>query len=440
MHNKKNESTGLLETDTTASTSTSSMPSRRQVLKAGAVLGAASVIGGFPAILRAQTKQTIRIGVPTILSGRVAQLGVTSRNAVQMEFDAFNAAGGFDGRKVELIVRDTKGKPEEAARLARDMINSDKCDFILDCEASTGAFAVHEVVRDLGTFCIHAISETSSLTADPKLQAKNTFRTIRQGAHDAVAGGNYAAMVAKQKGLKKWMTVSPDYAYGRDTAEQFIKYLKHFDGSAEIVGQSWPKIFQPDYTEVITKILQQKPQALFVGMWGGDLVSFIDQGNLYGLFNNIEVFAINLGDYTTLTAIKNLPKGVHSGNRYLKNFPNSAENAAWADAYQKRFNDLPTNWSWGAAAGASFMIEAMRQSKSLDGKKMADALRGMTISSPFGVGGKMTLRADDQTLVNYALGWGPIITKAPYIENMTSIDWGLITELETKWKKEMGYA
>lgn len=436
MHNKKQNSSDFPDAQATAAPT---MQSRRQVLKAGAALGAASVLSGFPAILRAQTKQTIKIGVPTILSGRVAQLGVTSRNAVQMEFDAFNAAGGFDGRKAELVVRDTKGKPEEAARLVRDMINSDKCDFILDCEASTGAFAIHEVVRDLGTFCIHALSETSSLTADPKLKIPNAFRVNRQGAHDAVAGGNYAAIVAKQKGLKKWMTVSPDYAYGRDTADQFLKYLKYFDSSAEVVGAAWPKIFQPDYTEVITKILQQKPQALFVGLWGGDLVSFIDQGNLYGLFNNIEVFAINLGDYTTLTSIKSLPKGVHSGNRYLKNFPNSPENAAWADAYQKRYNDLPTNWSWAASASASFMIEAMRRSKSLDGKKMADALRGMTINSPFGVGGKMTMRAEDHTLINYALGWGPIIPKAPYIEKMTAISWELITELETKWKKEMGY-
>src|SRR3546814_7069918 len=106
---------------------------------------------GFPVILRAQTNQSIKIGVPTLLSGRVAQLGISSRNALQIEFDKFNESGGFNGRKVELVVRDSKGKPEEAARLVRDMVNSDKCDFIIDGEASSGAFAVHEVVRELGT-------------------------------------------------------------------------------------------------------------------------------------------------------------------------------------------------------------------------------------------------------------------------------------------------
>lgn len=408
---------------------------RRQLLKAGAI----SVLG-FPAILRAQTKQTIKIGVPTILSGRVAQLGISASNAIKMEVDAFNAAGGFNGRTIELVVRDSKGRPEEATRLTRDMISSDKCDFILDGEASSGAFAVHEVMRGIDTLCVHLCSETSSLTADPKMKIPNAFRAVRQGAHDAIVGGQYAASIAKQKNYTKWMTIGPDYAYGRDTTEQFVRYLKHFDPSAQIVAEAWPKLFQPDYTEFITKILQQKPQALFTCLWAGDLVSFIDQGNLYGLFKDIEVFALNLADFTTLAAVKTMPKVVHSGTRYLSSFPNTKENAAWSAAYTEKFKDSPTNWAWQAAAGTNFLIDAIRKTNSVDSKKMADALRGMQIKSPFGTKGQLTLRASDQTLVDYATGWGVITKKLPFIENAKMADWGLINELELKWKKEMGWA
>ncbi|PLC52261.1 ABC transporter substrate-binding protein [Pollutimonas nitritireducens] len=411
---------------------------RRQLLIGGAALGATTLLG-FPSILRAQTNQAIKIGVPTILSGRVAQLGISSRNAINLSFDKFNKAGGLNGRQVELIFRDSKGKPEEAARLARDMINTDGCDIILDAEASTTAFAVHEVVRDLGTPCVHTNSETSSLTADPKLRIPNAVRVCRQGAHDTIAGGFYAAKVAKDKGLKTWATVSPDYAYGRDMVQQFVKYLKKFNDQAEVKAEIWPKVFQPDYTEVITRVLKEKPDALFTALWGGDLVAFIDQANLYGLFKNIELFAINLGDYTTLTALTKLPVGAHSGNRYLANFPDTPENQAWADEYSKLYKDLPTNWSWQSAAGADYLIQAMRQTNSVDGKKLSEALIGMTMDSPFGANGKLTIRAEDHTLVNYAIGWGPLIAKAPYISDMTAVDWDVITELETEWKKEMGY-
>lgn len=410
---------------------------RRAVLKAAAAAGVPAALG-FPAIVRAQA-QPIKIGVPTILSGRVAQLGISSRNAAQMEVDAFNAAGGLNGRKMELVVRDSQGKPEMAAKLTRDMINGDKVDFILDCEASSGAFAIHEVARDLGTLTMHVCSETSSLTADPKLQIRNAFRSARQGAHDAITGGSYAGAIAKERGLTNWMTIAPDYAYGRDTTELFLKYLKHFNGDVKIGTQLWPKLFQPDYTEFVTKIVQAKPQAIFTCLWGGDLVSFIDQGNLYGLFQNTQVFAAGLADYTTMSAVKNLPAGIHSGNRYVSVFPPSKENSDWAAAYAKRFNDQPTNWSWEAQIGMAAIIEGMRKTNSVDGKKVADAIRGMKLKSPFGAAGSVTFRESDQTLIEYATGWGVTVPKAPYLTNIKPTEWGLITELETKWKKEMGY-
>ena len=80
--------------------------------------------------------------------------------------------------------------------------------------------------------------------------------------HDSIVGGGYAAAIAKAKGLKKWATCSPDYAYGRDTTAEFTYYLKQFAPDVEIISDAWPKLFQPDYTEVVTKILQAKPQAL----------------------------------------------------------------------------------------------------------------------------------------------------------------------------------
>ena len=411
----------------------SARTARRRFLKTSAALGAAAALGS-PMVSRAQAKP-IKIGMPTILSGRVAQLGTSSRNAVMMEVEKFNAAGGLGGRRIEMVIRDSKGQPQEAARVARELINSDGCEILFDCEASSGAFAVHEVARDLGVLCIHNISETSSLTADPKLRIPNAFRTARQGVHDSIAGGNYAAGVAKAKGLRKWMTCSPDYAYGRDTTAQFTEYLKYFYPEVEVAGEAWPKLFQPDYTEVITRVLQVKPQALYSCLWGGDLTSYIDQGNIYGLFNATSFFAVNMADYTALTVVKNLPAGIHSGNRYIKTFPRTPANAAWGDAYRARYKEYPTNWSWESATGMQFLVTAMKKTNSADGKKLADALRGMKIDSPFGAEGSITMRAEDQTIIGYACGWGTTISKEPYVPEVKAGEWRQILELEADWKR-----
>ena len=138
-------------------------------------------------------------------------------------------------------------------------------------------------------------------------------------------------------------------------------YLKRFAPDVEIISESWPKLFQPDYTEVVTKILQAKPQALYSCLWGGDLTSYIDQANIYAMFGQMEVFAVNMADYTALTVVKNLPKGIHSGNRYIKTFPATPENAAWGDAYKAKYNEYPTNWSWQNATAIMFLAEAVEE-------------------------------------------------------------------------------
>ena len=170
--------------------------SRRSTL---ALMGAGAVTFATPWVARAQAK-TIKIGMPTILSGRVAQLGTSSRNAVMLEVEKVNAAGGLAGRQIEMVIRDSKGQPQEAARIARELVNTDGCEILLDGEASSGSFAVHEVARDLGVLCIHTCSEASSLTADPKQHIPNAFRSVRQGIHDSIVGGSYAAAIAKAKG------------------------------------------------------------------------------------------------------------------------------------------------------------------------------------------------------------------------------------------------
>lgn len=410
--------------------------SRRAAL---ALVGGAAVTLAMPWVARAQAK-TIRVGMNTILSGRFAQLGVSSRNGVMMEVEKINAAGGLAGRPIELVVRDSKGQPQEAARIARELINTDGCEMLLDAEASSGAFAVQEVARDLGFFCIHTIAEASALTADPKLRIPNAFRGSRQGIHDSIVGGNYGASVAKAKGLKKWATCSSDYAYGRDTTGEFISYLKRFAPDIEIISEAWPKLFQPDYTEVVTKILQAKPQALYSCLTGGDLTSFIDQAALYALFAQTDMFAVNMADYTSLTAVKNLPKGIHSGNRYIKTFPATPPNAVWADAYRAKFNEYPTNWSWENANVMLMLAEAAKRANSTDGKKLADTMRGLTIQSPFGADGTLTMRADDQTLVGYAIGWGTTIPSEPYVPDVKSGDWKMVFDLETEWKKSKGWS
>ena len=407
---------------------------RRRVL-AGGTAGVTGILAA-PWVARAQAK-TLRIGMQSIFSGPIALLGTSSRNGLQMEVERINAAGGLLGRQIEVVYRDSKGQPQEAARVARELVNSAGCEILIDSEASSGAFAVQEVVRDLGVLCVHSTPETSSLTVDPKIRAATAFRCARQGVHDAIAGSIYLAAYSNEKKITKWATCSPDYAYGRDTTKQYLEFFKKFKPDVEVITEAWPKLGQPDLTEVITKLIQAKPQALFTLLYAGDLSAFINQGNVYALFSQMTVATPNV-DYPVLSAIKNLPAGIQSATRYLKTFPDTPANKEFGETYQKKYNELPTNWSWQTNAAMHFVEAAVKKANSTDGKKAAAELTGLKIESPFGVNGSLTMR-DDHTLVDYAIGWGQTVPKPPYITNVKPADWSKIVELETEWKKQQHY-
>lgn len=406
------------------------------------VIAAAAAALAAPRILRAQDTAksgTIRIGMQSILSGPVALVGTSQQHAAQMEVERINASGGLAGRHIELVIRDSKGQPQEAARVARELVNSSGCEILIDSEGSSGAFAVHEVVRDLGVLCIHTASETSALTADPKLRVPTVFRCARQGIHDGIVGARYSTTIANEKKLTRWATCAPDYAYGRDTTAQFFELFKKFKPDIEVVTQAWPKLGAADFTEIITKLLQAKPQALYSLQYAGDLSSLINQGNVYALFGSMVMFNQNLGDYPTLTAVKNLPTNMQGGSRYLENFPDLPANKAWGAAYRKRAGQYATSWAWQNAAAWMFLEAAAKQAGSLDSSKLAEAMTGLTIDCPFGQKGKLTMR-DDHTIVDYAIGWGKTVPQLPYIVDIVPGDWGEIIELETDWKKQMKFS
>ena len=238
--------------------------------------------------------------------------------------------------------------------------------------------------------------------------------------------------------LKRWASCSPDYAYGRDNTAEFLQYARVFEPSIEVVEQLWPKLFAPDYTESITKLLQVKPQAVYSALWGGDLVAFIEQSNLYRLFQNTAYFSGGLGDPPILTAIKNLPPGLNTAYRYSKIYPNTPENLAFNDAYVKLAGHEPTNWAWQSYAATGFIAEALKRTGGkTDSAALAGEIAGMTLKSPFG---ELTMRAEDHTLVNYPVAWGKTISKSPWVEDFVDTEWSKIFEIEKQWKKEKGFA
>lgn len=417
---------------------------RREFIKTS-LTGAAGVIVGSsfaPSIAKAQ--KPIKLGLFGVTSGPIGMSGEAFFYASKLWAEQVNSRGGLLGRKVEVIQRDTFGKPEEATRYAREFAASGDIDCISAHGSSAEAFAVAAVSKEIKKLVLVGL-ETTEFTADPKVRSPYCFRTTRNCLLDNIVSGRYAAKISQELDLTRWYTIAGDYAYGRDSVNFFLEYLKKFNPKVEVVGQAWPKLGEPDFTPHITTIMGANPQAVFTVLYAGDIITFVKQGSMYGIFEKSKFFHKDLTDYLVIEpivkALGKLPAGMYSGTRYLRIFPDTQANHEFHDAYLKLSGIRPLNWSWAGYTGCLLFEEAVKKAKTTENEAVIRALKDLSVKAPTGVGpnGTVTIRGRDGQLINYAMGWGVTIPDEPYLTNIVSGSWDEIISEETAWLKKKGW-
>jgi len=418
--------------------------SRREFLKTSLTGAAAFAIGSSigPSLVKAAGP--IKFGLCGVTSGAGGMSGEATRNAFTLWAEGLNKKGGLLGRQIEIIQRDTQNKPEEGVRFTREFANRGDIDFIIPHGSSSEAFAVLAVAPEIKRL-IGSSSETTEYTADPKVRSPYCFRFARNCLHDGLVAGKYAAEISKKFGLTRWYTIAGDFAWGRDLVGFFIEYLKKFNPKVEVVGQAWPKLFEPDFTPQITAMLATQPHAVYNGLWGGDICNFVKQGEMYGISEKAKFFYMALSDYLVIEpivkALGKLPAGIYAGTRYSRGFPDTKANHEFHDAYTNRFGIRPLNWSWEWYTAALLIEAAVKKAGTTENNAVISALKDLSVKAPTGVGpgGTVTMRGRDHQLINYAVGWGVTVPGEPYLANIVGGSWEEIIQEETIWLKKKGW-
>ncbi|MGH7314929.1 MAG: ABC transporter substrate-binding protein [Candidatus Rokuibacteriota bacterium] len=342
--------------------------------------------------LDASAQKPIKVGFPMILSGPGALFGEPASKGAQMFVEEINAKGGVLGRKLELVLRDTKGNADEAVRVSRELILKENVDFLVGTLTSAEGPAVSVVAKENKVVFIAPIPKTDQLTAPDKLHPY----VFRVSANTTMEGRSAAEIVAKWP-VTKVATISPDYAYGQDVTKSFVEHLKKIKPSVQIVDQQWPKLGEPDYTPFINAQMAKKPDAVFSSLWGGHFVNFAKQAKPLGYFDAVKYNVIAVGEAgspeSTKAMGKDYPVGIW-GNSYDAFYwgetPAHRDYVARLSKYLKE--EYPSSWAIQGWIGMAFLAEAIKKAGSTDSDKVSKALLGLTIDTPIG---KQTIREKD---------------------------------------------
>src|SRR5262245_17335575 len=91
---------------------------------------------------------TIKVGVYGDLTGQTSSFGQSTKNGIELAVEEINAAGGVNGKKIELIVEDDQGRPEQAKTVVSKLVNQDKVQAVLGEVASTNSLAAAPVAQE----------------------------------------------------------------------------------------------------------------------------------------------------------------------------------------------------------------------------------------------------------------------------------------------------
>ena len=354
----------------------------------------------FPQVANAQ-KEPILVGFPMFLTGGGALFGQPSKVGAEMFVKEINEKGGVLGRPIELLVRDCKGTPDEATRVARELILKEKVQFLVGGLTASQGLALSEVAKTEKILYIAPISKSVAMTAPEKLHPY-----VFRAAANTNTEGRSAAVFMGTHPWNKIYTIGPDYEFGQKVTQAFVEWIKKMKpNEAVILGQGWPKLGEADYTPFITACLAAKPDAAFLSLWGGDFVNFAKQAKPYGFFEKVKVVAAGEGGSPeTAIALKDdLPLGITTNAYDLFYFPNTPEHKSYVErlkAYTKQ--EYAPSWAITGYIAVQFLAEAIKKANSTDTMQVIKALEGLTISTPIG---KQTMRAKDHQ-ANRGQFWG----------------------------------
>ena len=308
------------------------------------------------------------------------------RKGWQLALEEINAAGGVNGKQLEVISKDDGGKPAAAITAAGELVSSDGVVMLMGTFFSNVGLAVSDFAKQKKVLFLAAEPLTDAIT-----WSKGNAETFR------LRPSNYmqAAMLANEAAklpAKTWATVAPNYEYGQSAVAVFKQLLSAKRPDIQWVAEQWPTQGKIEAGPVAEALLAAKPDAILNVEFGGDLVKFVREGTTRGLFKDRSVVSFLTGEPEYLAPLKDeAPEGwiVTGYPWYAIHTP---AHDAFLKAYQAKYNDSPRLGSIVGYVTLKAAAAILAKAGTTDTDALIKAGEGLPLDTPFG---PITFRAID---------------------------------------------
>src|SRR5205809_4954393 len=242
-----------------------------------ATTAAGAAVAAFPTVLKAQGGDTIKIGFPGPTTGPFGALAKDQQQGAIVAMEEINATGGVLGRKVEVLFRDDELKPAVGAQRTKELIENQKCQFIVGGLAAHVQMAINEQTKKAKVLFI-STSQSDEISAKPDTSPITFHEALNPTITSRVVG----SWVMKNLG-KKWWIVYADYAWGKQNNMVLTDTNKKLGGT--ILSSTPYPLGSAEFSAHLPKIQAAKPEVLVAVTPGADDIAFLKQVKSFGMHN-----------------------------------------------------------------------------------------------------------------------------------------------------------
>ena len=369
-----------------------------------------------PAVSPADLPKVIKIGGQGATSGAHADYGRQMIMGAMLAIDEINSAGGILGSKLEMRFMDSELNPAVAVKNARHLVQQWGAHLLFGVDSSAVCMELGAVLPELDRIHIFCHAATEKLTEKLVYEKgiKNIFRITVPVYQDSIL----AALVFKDfREIKRWAGINCDYEYGRTCWALFKSTLKKYRPDVEFVAETWAPFWTTDFSPHLSTVMTKKPDGIFVTPWAGEAVMILRQALRLRVFDHIQVWwqaaggSVDVLEAMAREVAEDKFKGKLYGTaRYIHNWPDAPENAAFVESFQQRWVRYP-NYSAEASYSAIYVFKAaIEKTNSLETTKLIKAIEGMRIKCP---AGERYFTPEDHQAV-YAVPAGKVIHDPAY--------------------------
>jgi len=346
---------------------------------------AAAVATLATALAPAHAQGVIKIGEINSYKAQPAFLE-PYKKGMELAVDEINAAGGVNGKKIELISRDDNANPGDAVRVAEELVSREKVDILTGTFLSNTGMAVADFAKQKKFFFLAGEPLTDKLT----WQGGNAY-TVRLRPGTYMQAAMLVPEAAKLK-KKRWAVVYPNYEYGQSAVAAFKTLLKAAQPDVEFVAEQATPLGKVDAGSVVQALADAKPDAIFNVLFGADLSKFVREGNTRGLFKDREVVSVLTGEPEYMDPLKDEAPNGWIVTGYPWYGITTPEHKKFEQAYQAKFKDYPRLGSVVGYTTIKAAAAGVLKAKSTESAKLVEAFKGLQVDTPFG---KISFRAED---------------------------------------------